>query len=64
MVCPLRHTCGRRHWGEVGPGPTFWSCHELLPLVVPPGLRVSYCQVYTLVRLTIDLNLHITLEYG
>jgi hypothetical protein len=36
-LCPPRPTRGRRHQGEVRPGPTFWSCHELLPLVVPSG---------------------------
>jgi hypothetical protein len=36
-VCPPRHTCGRRHLGEVRPGPAFWSRRELLPLVVPSG---------------------------
>jgi hypothetical protein len=44
--------------------PTFWSRHELLPHVVPPSLRVSCCQVYTLGRLVIDSNLHDTLRNG
>jgi hypothetical protein len=52
------------HYGEVG-------AERLLDRVVncghlwcPPGLRVSCCQVYTLVRLTIDLNVHDTLGHG
>jgi hypothetical protein len=32
--------------------------------MVPPGLRVSRCQVYTLARLAIDLNLRDTLGNG
>jgi hypothetical protein len=63
-VCPSRHTHGRRHLGEVGSGPAFWSSHEWLPLVVPTGLRLSCCQVYTLARLTIDSNLCDTLGQG
>jgi hypothetical protein len=30
----------------------------------PLGLRVSYCQVYTLARLIIDSDLHDTLRHG
>jgi hypothetical protein len=36
-VCPLRHTRGRRHKGEVRPDPAFWSRRELLPLMVSSG---------------------------
>jgi hypothetical protein len=35
-------------------------CHSQCPL----GLRVSYCQVYTVARLTIDSNLHNALGHG
>jgi hypothetical protein len=40
------------------------SRRELLPLMVPPGLLVSCCQVYTLARLAIDSNLYDTLRHG
>jgi hypothetical protein len=35
-------------------------CHSWCPR----GMRVSYCEVYTFARLTIDLNLLDTLGYG
>jgi hypothetical protein len=52
------------HYGDVGPNCLLDRIMNCSHSWCPPGSCVSYCQVYTLARLTIDTNLRDILKNG